>query len=100
MACVPLDFVVRYGKLEEEDPIVVSGLIDAAEAYLAGAGITPEYASAALYKIAVAGITIHFHENRAAVDQTSPNDFEPGIRLVINQLKQDCEIVSILDTIC
>lgn len=100
MAHVPLDFVVSYGKLEEESEDIVSGLIDAAEAYLTGAGVTPEHASAALYNIAVAGIVTHWHENRAAVDQSSPKDFDPGIRLAINQLKRDCELVSILDTSC
>lgn len=100
MAIVPLEFVVSYGKLEEESEEVISTLIAAAEDYLVGAGITSEYASAALYNIAVAGIVSHWHENRAAVDQSSPKDFEPGIRLAINQLKRDCELVSILDTSC
>ena len=98
MATVPMDFVVNYGKLEEESEDVVSALIDAAEDYLAVAGVTPELAAASLYNLAVAGIVTHWHENRAAVDKTSPNDFEPGIRLVINQLKRSCEVVSILDT--
>lgn len=100
MAAVPMEFVVSYGKLEEESEDVVSALIDAAEDYLAGAGVTPELAAASLYNLAVAGIVSHWHENRAAVDQSSPNDFEPGIRLIINQLKRNCEIVSILDTTC
>lgn len=100
MSYVPMEFVVSYGKLEEESEDVVSALINAAEEYLAGAGVTPELASASLYNIAVAGIVSHWHENRAAVDKSSPDDFEPGIRLVINQLKRNCEIVSILDTGC
>lgn len=98
MSAVPMEFVVNYGKLEEESEDVVSALIDAAEDYLAVAGVTPELAAASLYNLAVAGIVTHWHENRAAVDKTSPNDFEPGIRLVINQLKRSCEVVSILDT--
>ena len=97
MSAVPMEFVVNYGKLEEESEDVVSALIDAAEDYLAVAGVTPELAAASLYNLAVAGIVTHWHENRAAVDKTSPNDFEPGIRLVINQLKRSCEVVSILD---
>lgn len=100
MATAPMDFVVNYGKLEEESESVVATLIDAAEDYLAGAGVTPELAAASLYNLAVAGIVTHWHENRAAVDKTSPDDFEPGVRLVINQLKRNCEIVSILDTSC
>lgn len=100
MASVPMEFVVSYGKLEEESESVVSTLIAAAEDYLAGAGVTPELAAASLYNLAVAGIVTHWHENRAAVDKTSPEDFEPGIRLIINQLKRNCEVVSILDTTC
>lgn len=100
MAAVPMELVVSYGKLEEESEDVVSALIDSAEAYLADAGVTPELAAASLYNLAVAGIVTHWHENRAAVDKTSPDDFDPGVRLVINQLKRSCEIVSILDTSC
>ena len=100
MAYVPMEFVVSYGKLEDESEPVISGLIAAAEEYLAGSGITPELASTSLYNLAVAGIVTHWHENRAAIDKSSPDDFEPGIRLVINQLKRNCEVVSILDTTC
>lgn len=100
MTTVPMEFVVSYGKLEEESEDVVTALVDAAEDYLAGAGVTPELAAASLYNLAVAGIVTHWHENRAAVDKTSPDDFEPGVRLVINQLKRNCEIVSILGTNC
>lgn len=100
MAYVPVEFVANYGKLEDESEDVVYALIDAAEAYLENAGVVPENSPAALYNLAVAGIATHWHENRAAVDQTSPNDFDAGIRLVINQLKRSCEVVSILDTTC
>lgn len=100
MAYAPMELVVSYGKLEEESKDVVSAMIDAAEEYLAGAGVLPELASPSLYNLAVAGIVTHWHENRAAVDKTSPDDFEPGVRLVINQLKRNCQVVSILDTTC
>ena len=100
MAAAPMAFVVSYGKLEEESEEVVAALMDAAEDYLAGAGVTPTLAPASLYNLAVAGIVAHWHENRAAVDDSAPEDFEPGIRLVINQLKRECEVVSILDTAC
>lgn len=100
MAYAPVAFVVSYGKLENESEDVIAALIDAAEAYLENAGVMPEHSPAALYNLAVAGIATHWHENRAAVDQTSPNDFDAGIRLVINQLKRSCEVVSILDTTC
>lgn len=86
------DFAVAYGKLDEEPAPVVDALIAAAESYLASSGILPELAQPSLYNLAVAGITAHYHENRAAVDQTAPKDFEPGLRLIINGLKRECEI--------
>ena len=100
MAYVPIEFVRAYGKIEEDPDELVQALTDAAENYLAGAGITPELASLSLYQLAVAGVAMHFHENRVAVDQTSPKDFEPGVRWVINQLKQDCGVLSVLDNGC
>lgn len=100
MDAVLTEFVVQYGKLEEETESVVTALIGAAETYLAGAGISPETAAPALYNLAVAGIVSHWHENRAAVDQSSPKDFEPGIRLIINQLKRDSQIVDATSAMC
>lgn len=100
MAYVPIEFVRAYGKLEEDPDELVQALTDMAEDYLAGAGVTPELARASLYNVAVSGIALHFRENRVAVDQTSPKDFEPGLRWVINQLKQDCGVLSILDNGC
>ena len=100
MAYVPIEFVRAYGKLEEDPDELVQALIDMAEDYLAGAGVTPERAKPSLYNFAVSGIALHFRENRVAVDQTSPKDFEPGVRWVINQLKRDCDILSNLDNGC
>lgn len=100
MAYVPIEFVRAYGKIEEDPDELVQALTDAAENYLAGAGVTPELASLSLYQLAVAGIALHFHTNRVAVDQASPKDFEPGIRKIINQLELDCGVLSILDNGC
>ena len=100
MSYVPIEFVRSYGKIEEDPDELVQALTDAAEEYLAGAGVTPDLARPSLYQLAVAGIASHFHENRVAVDQTSPKDFEPGVRWTINQLKQDCGVLSILDNDC
>ncbi len=100
MAYVPIEFVRACGKIEEDPDELVQALTDAAENYLAGAGITPELASASLYNVAVSGIVLHWHENRVAVDRNAPEDFEPGIRLIINQLKQDCGVLSSLDKCC
>lgn len=100
MAYVPIEFVRAYGKIEEDPDELVQALIDAAEDYLAGAGVMPDLARPAIYNLAVSGIVLHWHENRVAVDQTFPTDFGAGIRGIINQLKQDCEVLSILDIQC
>lgn len=92
MADTLRDFVVAYGKLDEEPDPIVDTLIDAAESYLTSSGVLPELAPPPLYNLVVAGITAHYHENRAAVDQSAPKDFEPGLRLIINRLKLECEI--------
>ena len=97
MAYVPLEDVKSYGRIDgDEDDALLAGLTGAAEEYLSNAGVTPENASASLYQLAVKGIVLHWYENRAAVDGGSPKDFEPGVRMVINQLKN----MSILDTSC
>lgn len=86
------EFVVNYGKLHEETPELIDALIEAAVGYLDGSGIAPELAQPAVYNVALAGIVAHYHENRAAVEQSPPKDFEPGVRLIINQLKRECQI--------
>lgn len=101
MAYVPLEDVKSYGRIDgDEDDALLVGFTEAAEEYLANAGVTPESASASLYQLAVKGIVLHWYENRTAVDSGSPKDFEPGIRLVINQLKCASEIMSNLDASC
>lgn len=98
MAYVDFDLVKEYVRSNDEDDDLVRGLITTAEEYLLGAGVAPDAAPYALYEFAIKGIVLHWYENRAAVDTSSPRDFEPGIRTVINQLKFTCGIVSNLDT--
>lgn len=99
MAVVSAAYVRAYARIEDDEPDeLVTSLIDAAEAYLDNAGISPITADDSLYKLAVAGIVLHWHDNRCAVDGSAPPDFEPGIRKIINQLKINCSLVSNLDT--
>lgn len=93
MASSLTEFVVSYGKLDDEPVELVEALIGSAREYLSSSGIKPGLETIGLYKLAVAGIVAHWHENRAAVDQTAPKDFEPGIRLIINQLKRENQIM-------
>lgn len=92
MATVSLDEVKGYIRSEDEDDALVTTLIEAAEEYLSGAGCEPGVAPESLYKLAVKGIVLHWYENRNSTEKESPSDFEGGIRLVINQLKQLCQI--------
>lgn len=84
-----LKYIRDYGKYDEtEEDSLLSSLGTAAEEYLAGGGVRVELVPYNLYKLAVAGIVLHWHDNRAAVSGSAPpSDFEPGIRTVINQLK-------------
>ena len=100
MAYVPLAPVKAYAKTNDEDDALVQSLIDVAEQYLYNAGVEPGNVPYSLYEFAVKGMVLHWYENRAAVDTSSPPDFEPGIRTVINQLKLTGGLVSNLDTIC
>ncbi len=87
MSTVSLNAVKTYCKIDEEiDDALVSSLIEAAEAYLDHAGVTPETAPTALYALAVKGMVLHWYDHREAGETAAP-DFAPGVRKVINQLK-------------
>lgn len=90
---VTLDEAKQYARIDGNvDDALVSGLIDAAELYLSNAGIEAGPAPAALYRLAVCGLVLHWYDNRDAVDTSSPQDFEPGLRKLINQLKIACQL--------
>ena len=54
--------------------------------YLADAGIHPGEPADARYALAVSALTLHWYDNRQAVD-TNLTDLPLGLRQVINQLK-------------
>ena len=94
-----MEYVLSYGRFEDDEPPeLIQGLTDAAVAYLDGAGVTEELSPAALYKLAVGGIVLDWHDKRGPADAADPKDFSTGTRLVINQLKSICKLVSKLDT--
>jgi len=78
---------------EDEDDIILS-LMAAAELYLKGAGIMPDWSPPALYNLALWGLTLHYYDHRDAVGNEAA--FPIGLRPVINQLKLTA--VSNLDT--
>lgn len=96
MATVSLEDVKSYARIDgEEEDALVGSLIDAAEEYLAGAGIYPGLAPEALYQLAVKGIFLHWYEQRNVTDGAAPTDFAAGVRLTINQLKHTCQLNSL-----
>ena len=101
MATVSLEAAKAYARIDgDEDDALVESLIEAAEEYLAGAGVYPGLAQEALYQLAVKGIVLHWYEQRNATERSAtegraPTDFAAGVRLIINQLKQTCQLNSL-----
>ena len=81
-----LEACKKYMRVEgaDEDD-VIAALMGAAEVYLWGAGILPEWSPPALYNLALWGLTLHYYDHREAVGNESA--FPIGLRPVINQLK-------------
>ena len=96
MATVSLEAAKAYARIDgDEDDALLESLIEAAEEYLAGAGVYPGLAPEALYQLAVCGIVLHWYEQRNIATGAAPTDFPVGIRLTINQLKNTCLLNSL-----
>lgn len=96
MATVSLEAAKAYARIDgDEDDALLESLIEAAEEYLAGAGVYPGLAPEALYQLAVCGIVLHWYEQRNIAAGAAPTDFPVGIRLTINQLKNTCLLNSL-----
>lgn len=96
MATVSLEAAKAYARIDgDEDDALLESLIEAAEEYLAGAGVYPGLAPEALYQLAVKGIVLHWYEQRNVTDGPAPTDFAAGVRLIINQLKNTCQLNSL-----
>ena len=81
-----LEDVKAYMIAPDDDDTLITSLIEAAEGYLADAGIHPGEPADARYALAVSALTLHWYDNRQAVD-TNLTDLPLGLRQVINQLK-------------
>ena len=91
MATVSLEAVKAYARIDgDEEDALLDSLTNAAEEYLANAGIDPGLSAPALYQLAVCGIVLHWYEQRNIATGAAPTDFPVGIRLTINQLKNTC----------
>ena len=96
MATVSLDAVKAYARVDgDEEDALLDSLTNAAEEYLANAGIDPGLSAPALYQLAVCGIVLHWYEQRNIATGAAPTDFPVGIRLTINQLKNTCLLNSL-----
>ena len=84
-----LNWVIRYGKLEEQvdDPgekSIIEGLCLGSMVYLANAKVVETEENAPLYWLIVGAMTLHAYDHR---DQVG---FVPeGVRDILNQLKLD-----------
>ena len=96
MATVSLEAVKAYARVDgDEEDALLDSLTNAAEEYLANAGIDPGLSAPALYQLAVCGIVLHWYEQRNIATGAAPTDFPVGIRLTINQLKHTCQLNSL-----
>ena len=96
MATVSLEAVKAYARIDgDEEDALLDSLTNAAEEYLANAGIDPGLSAPALYQLAVCGIVLHWYEQRNIATGAAPTDFPVGIRLTINQLKHTCQLNSL-----
>ena len=85
-----LQYILEYSKRDDmvDDPVTVKDVTNtacAAMEYLQGAGIHDN--GSFLYQLAVASLTTHWLDNRAAIQAGSVSQTPIGLRDVINQLK-------------
>lgn len=84
-----LDAVKAYMVVEDaHDDALITALIQAAEGYLAGAGIQPRDPPDERYVLAVCALTLHWYDNRQVVD-SGLQELPLGLRPLINQLKAE-----------
>ena len=86
MICALADVKAYMQVTDDGDDALITSLIEAAEGYLADAGVYQTETNQGRYFLAVAGLTLHWYDNRQAVD-TNLTDLPLGLRQVINQLK-------------
>ncbi len=68
-----------------EDELIAS-LMEAAAAYLEGAGISADYADLPIYQLAMKAYVLHYYDHRGITEPAAAHDV-PGLRNAITQLK-------------
>lgn len=92
---IPLTDVKTYCRIDgdAEDDLLRS-LIQAAKAYLEGAGVSDPDTDVPLYGLCVKAIVLDYYDRRGLTQRPVPNDV-PGLRNAIVQLKLRAEAARI-----
>ena len=93
-----LKAVKQFMKLDgvDDDDDVVKALYAAAKIYLKNGGVTLPDEDPELYNLALWSLTLHYYDHRDAVGNEAAIPI--GLRPIINQLKQDAEILRSVST--
>lgn len=93
-----LKAVKQFMKLDgvDDDDDVVKALYAAAKIYLKNGGVTLPDEDSELYNLALWSLTLHYYDHRDAVGNEAAIPI--GLRPIINQLKQDAEILRSIST--
>lgn len=82
----PIEHIKQYMQITHDaDDALILILASAAEEYLSAAGVRTEDSR---YSLAVCALTLHWYDNRAAVD-TKLENIPFGLRQLLNQLKAE-----------
>lgn len=79
-----------------DDDDVICAVYAAAQIYLKNGGVERPDGDDALYNIALWSLTLHYYDHRDAVGNEAAIPI--GLRPIINQLKQDAEILRSIST--
>lgn len=80
----PIEHIKQYMQVTHDaDDALILMLASAAEEYLLAAGVCTEDSR---YSLAVSALTLHWYDNRTAVD-TKLENLPFGLRQLLNQLK-------------
>lgn len=93
-----LKAVKQFMKLDgvDDDDDVVKALYAAAKIYLKNGGVEQPAEDPELYNLALWSLTLHYYDHRDAVGNEAAIPI--GLRPIINQLKQDAEILRSIST--
>lgn len=91
-----LKAVKAYMKAPDDDDDIIKVLYAAARIYLKKGGAVKPDEDPELYTLALWSLTLHYYDHRDAVGDEAA--IPPGLRLIINQLKQDGEILESIST--